>query len=264
VEPDPFAAWLDALEKRHLRDLTFAEVRRALQALSSLYVERRGRLASGAALESAGKRAAFALYYGPLHFLLVRAIVRALGAAVARPARVVDLGCGTGAFGVALLEMGASRVTGVDLSPASIDLARRRADDAGYAEVSAFEVGDAAETDAEPHDWVVLDRVICCYGDVDRLIGRAIDLARERIVISVPESRGWRGLVNRPLWFAEFIWDRVHGGCRGYVHDLRRIERRLAAAGFELAASERLGLWHIGVYERPKTSDSPDSRSRGA
>ena len=81
MSADPFAAWMDALEKRHLKDLTFPEVRRALQALSSLYVERRDRLGQGSALEGAGKRAAFALFYGPLHFLLVRAIVRALGAA---------------------------------------------------------------------------------------------------------------------------------------------------------------------------------------
>ena len=177
---------------------------------------------------------------------------------------VLDLGCGTAALGVALLEMGASRLTGIDLSPASIDLARQRAEAGGFGEAATFEAGNAAETEVGPHDWVVLDRVICCYGDVDGLVGRAINLARERIAIAVPESRGWRGLVNRPLWLAEFAWDRWHGGCRGYVHDLRRIERRLAAAGFQPAGSDRLGLWHIGIYDRPNTSDSPDSRSRGA
>jgi SAM-dependent methyltransferase len=177
---------------------------------------------------------------------------------------VLDLGCGTGALGVALLEMGASRLTGIDLSPASIDLARQRAEEAGFAESAAFVVANAAEADIAPHDWVVLDRAICCYDDADGLVGRAADLARERIAISVPESRGWRGLVNRPLWFAEFTWDRLHGGCRGYVHDLRRIERRLRAAGFVPAGSDRIGLWHIGLYDRPKTSDSPVSRSRGA
>ena len=48
--PDRFAAYYEALEARHLAELTFAEVRRALQALSSVYVERRGRMADGAAL----------------------------------------------------------------------------------------------------------------------------------------------------------------------------------------------------------------------
>src|ERR671921_803817 len=46
--------------------------------------------------------------------------------ATLRRPTVLELGCGTGGLGVALLEMGASAVTGIDLSPASIDLAQRR------------------------------------------------------------------------------------------------------------------------------------------
>jgi ribosomal protein RSM22 (predicted rRNA methylase) len=111
-------SWLHALEARQLRDLTFAEVRRALQALSSLYVERRQRIASGAAFDGRGKRAAFALYYGPLHFLAVREVVRNLHAARPAPTRIVDLGCGTGVGGAAwALEAGAApRVEAVDQS----------------------------------------------------------------------------------------------------------------------------------------------------
>jgi SAM-dependent methyltransferase len=100
-DPDPFPAFYAALERRCLRDLTFAEVRRGLQALSSLYVERRSRMRAGAALEGAGKRAAFALYYGALHFLVVREIVRSLGPALCAPRRILDLGCGTGTAGAA-------------------------------------------------------------------------------------------------------------------------------------------------------------------
>ena len=64
------AGW-PGLEERHFADLTFAEVARALRALSSTYVERRERLATQSAFDSAGKRAAYALYYSPLHFLTV-------------------------------------------------------------------------------------------------------------------------------------------------------------------------------------------------
>ena len=121
---DPFSAWVEALQRRHREALTFAEVRKGLQALSSLYVERRQKIAGGAALEGNGKRAAFALYYGPAHFLLVRAIVRALGAASAPVRTVVDLGCGTGAAGAAwALETGAA-VEGVDRSGWAVEEAR--------------------------------------------------------------------------------------------------------------------------------------------
>jgi len=98
---DPFPDWFSALERRHMETLEFREVRKALQALSSLYVERRGKLGEGKALDSAGKRAAFALFYGPLHFLLIRSIVRGLGVSGPPPRTIVDLGCGTGVAGAA-------------------------------------------------------------------------------------------------------------------------------------------------------------------
>jgi SAM-dependent methyltransferase len=115
---DAFEDWFGALEARHLADLKFPEVRRAVQALSSLYVERRGRLGQGRDLDSAGKRAAFALYFAPLHFLLVREVVRALGAATPAPSLIVDLGCGTGTAGAAwAVETGGrSAVEGIDRS----------------------------------------------------------------------------------------------------------------------------------------------------
>src|SRR3954447_24701592 len=96
-----FDTWLSSLEDRHLGDLTFAELSRSLRALSSTYVERRGKLAEGAALSGAGKRAAFALFYGPLHHLLITHIVNNLPDTTRHAGTIVDLGCGTGASGVA-------------------------------------------------------------------------------------------------------------------------------------------------------------------
>src|SRR5262249_38377293 len=49
----------------------------------------------------AGKRAAFALFYAPLHFLLVQRIVAALPDAARAHPTLVDLGCGTGAASAA-------------------------------------------------------------------------------------------------------------------------------------------------------------------
>lgn len=115
-------AWIDELESRHLGDLTPAEVGRALRALSSCYVERRDKLATGAALESRGKRAAFALFYGPLHYFVVTEIVRALGNSANGLGELVDLGCGTGAAGAAFaLESGAAKISGIDRSSWAVE-----------------------------------------------------------------------------------------------------------------------------------------------
>jgi hypothetical protein len=122
-----FHQWLHSLETRHLADLTFSEVSRALRALSAAYVERRSRLTEGAALSGAGKRAAFALFYGPLHYLLVREIVRALPAATVGSQTLVDLGCGTGASGAAWAHecTRRPRIVGVDRHPWVLGAAAR-------------------------------------------------------------------------------------------------------------------------------------------
>jgi Methyltransferase domain len=116
TSPEKFLEWTHALDERHLSNLTLSEAARALRALSSCYVERRDKLAKGDALGSAGKRAAFALFYAPLHFLVARAVVQALGSGDV--ARIVDLGCGTGAAGAAwALEAGSVPIVGFDVHP---------------------------------------------------------------------------------------------------------------------------------------------------
>lgn len=123
---DLFARWLKDLEERHLADLKFAEVSRALRALSSAYVERRSKITAGGALSGAGKRAAFALFYGPLHFLLVRHIVTELPHGRHHPV-LVDMGCGTGVAGAAWASAGstAPEIVGIDRHPWAAEEARR-------------------------------------------------------------------------------------------------------------------------------------------
>src|SRR5260370_24002222 len=116
---------LEALEARHLAELTFSECLRALRAVSSAYVERRARLSAGAALSGAGKRAAFALFYGPLHYLLVHHIVAALGAARDRTSMIVDLGCGIGAAGAAFAGSCSAHPVGIDPHPLALREAAR-------------------------------------------------------------------------------------------------------------------------------------------
>ena len=94
---DPVHGWLDALVARHTTSLSRPEFLKAVRALSARYVERRSELPRRSPVDSAGKRAAFAAFFAPLHLLTTREVVRALGAAEGHVPQILDLGCGTGA-----------------------------------------------------------------------------------------------------------------------------------------------------------------------
>jgi SAM-dependent methyltransferase len=190
-----------ALEARHLAELTFSEVSRALRALSSTYVERRGKLAEGAALSGAGKRAAFALFYGPLHHILITHIVTNLPDATRDAGTIVDLGCGTGASGVAWAASasgfgepatirGATRIVGIDRHPWAVKEAAATYRAFGVA--ASMKQGDIANVPL-PHAPVSFLAAFAMneLGDAERdaLLGRLIDRA----------SRGDRVLIVEPL-----------------------------------------------------------------
>jgi len=206
-EPDPFPAHYAALEARHLAALTFPEVRRALQALSSLYVERRERIAHGHALEGRGKRAAFALYYGPLHFLLVREIVRAL--ALAPPARIVDLGCGTGSAGAAwaLERRPPATVVGVDANGWAVGEARWTLRQLGVPGEATR--GDAASPVRSPGRGTGLVAAFTVNElsepARDRLLGRLREAAADAAPVLVVEPISRRVSPWWPAWRDAFL-----------------------------------------------------------
>jgi SAM-dependent methyltransferase len=164
---------------------------------------------------------------------------------------VLELGCGPGAMLTELLLAGADRATGVDLSEKTLAEARDRLEEAGVADRSSLSVGDAAHIPLVPHDWVVLDKVICCYPDADALLTNSIEAASDVYAFAVPASYGWRGLVARIGIALENVSLAVLGRpCPGYVHDVRLIEERLRVAGFRPSYRGTSHTWEIAVFER--------------
>jgi len=199
--------WLSDLEARHLAGLTFPEVRRALESLSTDYVARRERVREGSALAGKGKRAAFALFYGPLHFLLVREIVRALGCASPAPGEIVDLGCGTGVAGAAwAIEAGGARVRGVDRNGWALEEALRTWRTLGVAGRASR--GDAATFPLPESGGAAIAAFTLNEMDPDareRLIARLLDAAAHgvRVLVVEPIAKGpvpwWPGAERRFL-----------------------------------------------------------------
>jgi hypothetical protein len=123
--PDRVNTWIDQLIDRHTAAFSTPEFLKAVRALSARYVEGRHDLGSRSPIDSAGKRAAFAAFYAPLHFVTVRAVLNELGAAHV-PDSIIDLGCGTGVVGAAWSMAGGSRseILGIDNHPWVLDEAK--------------------------------------------------------------------------------------------------------------------------------------------
>jgi Methyltransferase domain len=119
--------WIADIQNRYLSTLTFREIRKGVVALSRIYVEKRAGIERGAVFDGAGKRAAFACFYSPLHFLAVSSVVRALGAEAPAPTRILDLGCGLGVAGAAwaVAASGAPTVLGFEKNAWAVEEARR-------------------------------------------------------------------------------------------------------------------------------------------
>jgi hypothetical protein len=123
VTGDVVAAWMTALHKRHVEPLGRPAFLKAVRALSVRYVERRHTLSGRSAIDSAGKRAAFAAFYAPFHFFATQLIVQELRLADEAIDTIVDLGCGTGAAGAAwaLALSGRASLTGIDIHPWAVN-----------------------------------------------------------------------------------------------------------------------------------------------
>lgn len=163
---------------------------------------------------------------------------------------VLELGCGQGRMLVGLLLAGADRATGIDLDPEAIAIARDRVSEARLDSRATLFVGDGLDHEIEPHDLVVLDRVICCDPDGEQLARRALASTRWAYAMSVPESRGLRGAWNRVVYGLDGLRSRLLREERVYLYDVPGLERAVRAAGFALHRSRRLGKWYLAVYLR--------------
>ena len=174
-----------------------------------------------------------------------------------RARTVLDIGGGVGAVHEQLLDRGAASVTDVDASRPYLEAARSEAERLGLADRVRFEYGDfvALAPGIEPADLVALDRVVCCYGDVDALVGLAAARTRRRLAITIPPD-GWP--VRAVIAVGNSWYRLTRNAYRAYAHSHERVIAAARAAGLEPAGPiTSVGLWRLLVFERPiLTADS--------
>jgi magnesium-protoporphyrin O-methyltransferase len=162
---------------------------------------------------------------------------------------VLDVGGGIGVIDRELLRAGAAGALLVDASRAYLAVARADAEAAGLGDRMRLEQGDFTRlaADIPPAGVVTLDRVICCYPDVQALVELSAARARRLYGLVLPRDRWYARLAIRleRLWFAV-----RRSPYRPYAHSNARIDRLVGAAGLDAVEERFTPLWRVVLFER--------------
>jgi 2-polyprenyl-3-methyl-5-hydroxy-6-metoxy-1,4-benzoquinol methylase len=149
-------------------------------------------------------------------------------------ASVLDVGCGSGRGAIAFCAAGARSVTGIDVSPTMIELARREVEAAGHAERVNLVCGELAEYAPErTWDIVVALGVVEYLKDPRPLLRKMAELSHDRVCFSV-RMRDWVRMPIRKLRY----WAR---GCPIYFWTRDDVARYCSDVGIRIERTEPSG-----------------------
>jgi hypothetical protein len=164
-------------------------------------------------------------------------------------ATLLDIGGGIGTVQLELLRGGATEATSIEASTAYVEIAQQLAAEAGLHQRITYVHGDfvtLADRIAEA-DIVALDRVVCCYDDVEALVSLSAAKARRLYALVYPKSEWWARLAL----FFESLGYRLRGSpFRAFVHATELVDRLVRTAGLQLVHRENTFAWQVVVYRR--------------
>lgn len=166
-----------------------------------------------------------------------------------RDATVLDIGGGVGAVQLELFKAGAWRAFNVDGSPAYIAVAKREAERQGYADRTGYLHGDFTQVadQVDDADIVTLDRVICCYPDMQSLVDTAAQKARKVLGLVWPREAWWAhagvALFNVFQRFSKYPLIQT-------LHAQRDVDAVAGMHGLRMKHAQNTGLWQVRVYAR--------------
>jgi magnesium-protoporphyrin O-methyltransferase len=166
-----------------------------------------------------------------------------------RGADLLDIGGGIGVIDHELLRDGVAHAVLVDASAPSLEVARTEARRSGVLDRIEFVDGDVVGNPAaiDDADIVTLDRVICCYPDVDALVRASASRARSLYGIVLPRDRR----ITRWLLRLGNVWFRLRGfRYRSYAHPNGRVDALAAEAGLRIAQESGTFIWRVVLYDR--------------
>ena len=162
---------------------------------------------------------------------------------------LLDIGGGVGAIQSELFKSGLSQATEVEGSSAYLEAAKKEAERQGYLDEVNFIQGDFVEMVKEipSADIVTLDKVICCYPDLQTLVGLSSQKAGKIYGVIYPVDTWWMKFGVR---IPNFFFKIKHNPFRLYIHPTQAIEALIRKSGLKRKFYCKLFMWHVAVYQR--------------
>jgi hypothetical protein len=190
-----------------------------------------------------------------------RFLIEALRSRGVQDRTLLDIGGGVGIVHHELLVSGAKEATDVDASSAYVQAAKSEAERRGLAGRVRYLYGNFLDLagDILPADIVTLDRVICCFDDMQGLVAASAEKARILYGLVYPRDEWWTRLGIRLMNLVRKI---RRDPFRVFAHGTRAVESVLHARGFVRTYLREAGLWQVAVFSREE--NATEYRGRGA
>lgn len=162
---------------------------------------------------------------------------------------LLDIGGGVGAIQHELVRAGVATASGVDASSAYLEAAQDEAKRQGHGDRVGFRHGNFVDVAEElgQADIVTLDKVICCYHDVEQLVGLSAGLAARLYGVVYPHDNWAFRLVAR---LANLYLRLRRRSFRGYVHPSSTVDTLIRSKGLQQRSCRKTLIWQVVVYAR--------------
>ena len=178
-----------------------------------------------------------------------RMLIEALEAEGVGRKTLLDIGGGIGAIQHELLAVGVSSATSVEASPAYIEVAKEETERQGRIDLISYHYGNFVDlaTDIAAADIVTLDRVICCYDDMQALVGLSSVRANKLYGAVYPRDTWWTRIGAAILNFGLRV---KRNPFRVFVHSNEAIDALMRSNGLEQRFYRKTAIWQVVVYGR--------------
>jgi len=176
-------------------------------------------------------------------------MLEAVNRELVRGREVLDIGCGIGALHLTLLKEGAGHAVGVDMSEGMIREAQQLASELGVRGKSSYLLGDFVTlADLLPEaDITLLDKVVCCYEQLDPLIEKSTARAKQIYAVTHPRN----SLPVKLAFKTQISLAKIfHWSFHPFWHDWEQMKSHIRSKGFQLIYENSTLVWNILVFQR--------------